>query len=113
MNCDLSNSNEFFRFPIKNNTHPIEIRDFLLSFELILELFEKEDSEKYKIIHKGTPFYFIAMGAIMVGDFEKGVFYMDAAKSEDEKNGFGMEQPAGLFFNFEANNENQAAVLFV
>lgn len=113
LNDRSSNSDGLFLFPIINHIHPIEYRDFLLSYELILDLLERKDSTKFKKIHKGSPFYFIAMGALMAGDFEKGVFFMDAALTEDIKNGYGIDQPAGLFFKLDTNNENHAALPFV
>jgi len=103
---------DFFNFPLKDHMHQVEIRDLLLSYEIIIDLLEKTDPEKYRIIHKGTPFYLLAMGALMIGDFEKGVFFMDAALSEDKKNNF-LDQPAELFLSLDFNDNDQAAYFIV
>lgn len=70
------------------NTRDIIDRPYerFLAYEVLLEDLKNDDDEKYKIIHKGTPFYFLAWTAFLMGDYEKSVFYMDAAISEDKKN---------------------------
>jgi hypothetical protein len=52
-------------------------------YENLLSSMQKVDPLKYKDIHKGTPFYFLAWTAFDMKNFEKALFYMDAAISED------------------------------
>ncbi len=52
-------------------------------YELLLKKFQEADGDKYKALHKGTPFYFLAWTAFDMGNHEKALFYMDAAISED------------------------------
>lgn len=54
-----------------------------LVYESNLKLLQEADSEKYRRIHKGTPYYFLAWTAFDFRDYERAVFYMDAAVSED------------------------------
>lgn len=55
----------------------------LLIYEHILLELIVADTNKYQTAHKGTPFYFISWLAFTVKDFEKAIFYMDAAVGED------------------------------
>ncbi len=55
-------------------------------YETLLTIFQNDDIEKYRKIHKGTPFYFLAWTAFEMRNYEKALFYMDAAISEDIKN---------------------------
>lgn len=67
-------------------------------YEGLLDILRVVDKEKYKKIHKGTPFYFLSWTAFLMRDYEKAVFYMDAAVSEDQKNCPDWETlPAGDF----------------
>jgi hypothetical protein len=52
-------------------------------YEELLCFLEKDNTVKYKQIHKGTPFYFLAWTALDMRNYEKALFYMDAAISED------------------------------
>ena len=52
-------------------------------YEIFLEIVRTDDPSKYEKIHKGTPFYFLAWTAFDLRNYEKAVFYMDAAISED------------------------------
>lgn len=53
------------------------------AYELLLYILKSYDNTKYSEIHKGTPYYFIAWTAYQTANFEKALFYMDAAVSED------------------------------
>ena len=53
------------------------------AYELLLYILRSYDKEQFIKIHKGTPYYFIAWTSFQLGDFEKSLFYMDAALSED------------------------------
>ncbi|WP_157067415.1 hypothetical protein [Desulfosarcina cetonica] len=52
-------------------------------YEELLRILEEDDTEKYHSIHKGTPFYFLSWTAFDLRNFEKALFYIDAAISED------------------------------
>jgi hypothetical protein len=56
-----------------------------LAYELLLDILNSINPEKYQNIHKGTPYYFIGWTAYQYRDFAKAIFYMDAAVSEDLK----------------------------
>lgn len=52
-------------------------------YETLLDILHQDDPEKYKSMHKGTPFYFLSWLAFDLRNFEKALFYIDAAISED------------------------------
>lgn len=52
-------------------------------YEHLLQLMNEEDSDKFSIIHKGTPYYFLAWTAFEIRNYSKSVFYMDLALGED------------------------------
>ena len=52
-------------------------------YEELLCILEQKDPEKYHDIHKGTPFYYLCWTAFDLRNFEKALFYIDAAISED------------------------------
>ena len=52
-------------------------------YEELLFLLMKTDPTKYRRMHKGTAFGFMAWLAFDLRNFEKGLFYLDAAISED------------------------------
>lgn len=54
-------------------------------YETLLDILYNEDPEKYESMHKGTPFYFLSWLAFDLRNFEKALFYMDAAISEDKR----------------------------
>ncbi len=68
-------------------------------YESLLTLMQQIDGEKYKLMHKGTPFYYMAWLAFDLRNFEKALFYMDAAISEDIRKSPDewISQPAGSF----------------
>jgi hypothetical protein len=53
------------------------------SYQDLLDLLKKHDSDKFSKIHKGTPYCFLAWLFLDIGDYEKGVFYLDLAILED------------------------------
>lgn len=83
------------------------------AYERLLEDLCADDEDKYKTIHKGTPFYFLAWTAFLMGDYEKAVFYMDAAISEDKKNlgGKWTEYPAGRFLTLSESRDQAARII--
>lgn len=52
-------------------------------YEELLRILEQENPQKYQAIHKGTPFYYLCWTAFDLRNFEKALFYIDAAISED------------------------------
>ena len=55
-------------------------------YETLLNLLHKRDQQKYEKIHKGTPFFFLSWLAFDLRNYEKALYYLDAAISEDVKN---------------------------
>jgi len=54
-----------------------------LHYEGILRGLYIDNPEKYLQIHKGTPYYFLGWTAYDLRDYERSLFYFDAALSED------------------------------
>ena len=52
--------------------------------ETLLQILRNDDPVKYQTIHKGTPFFFMAWTAYDMRNFEKALFYLDAAIAEDD-----------------------------
>lgn len=52
-------------------------------YELLMQMLKNEDAAKFSLIHKGTPYYFLAWTAFEIRNFSKAVFYMDLALGED------------------------------
>jgi hypothetical protein len=55
-------------------------------YEELLNRLMQADQVKYRRIHKGTPFGFMSWLAFDLGNYERGLFYLDAAISEDVRN---------------------------
>ena len=68
-------------------------------YENLLSLLHCSNSDKYRQIHKGTPFYYLSWTAFDMGNYEKALFYMDSAISEDIRKDPGgwINNPAGRF----------------
>lgn len=80
-------------------------------YEEVLSQIKRVDPLRYGTMHKGTPFYFLGWLAYEMKNYEMGVFYMDAAVSEDIQNvGSGwMNTPAAAFLFLDETNTNAAA----
>ena len=52
-------------------------------YQELLRIFREDDPDKYRVIHKGTPFLFLAWTAHDMRNFESALFYLDAAIAED------------------------------
>ncbi len=72
--------------------------DRMNAYESFLYILQTHNSKKFKIIHKGTPYYFIAWTAFQIKDFERALFYMDAAVSEDNRIQIQSLTPSTAFF---------------
>lgn len=103
----------FFELHCPGNTTSVVDRPFerFEDYEIFLKIIRDEDPEKYRLIHKGTPFYFLGWTAFDLKNYEKAVFYMDAAVSEDmRKNSVGWQtDPASQFLMLNPSG-SQAAV---
>lgn len=55
-------------------------------YESLLKLLQERNKQKYDQIHKGTPFFFLSWLAFDLRNYEKALYYLDAAISEDVKN---------------------------
>ncbi len=55
----------------------------LKAYEILLSTLEDFNANHFREIHKGTPYYFLGWTAFQIEDYEKGVFYLDSAISED------------------------------
>lgn len=74
----------FEQFGIGNKlTSPDFPYERFCDYEELLKMLYREDPEKYRSLHKGTPFYYMSWLAFDFRDFEKALFYIDAAISED------------------------------
>lgn len=67
------------------------------------------DIQAYGRIHKGYIFYFTAISAFLLHDFQSAGFFFDAAASEDIKNDPNPRAPSLLFMILDSQNPNQAA----
>lgn len=102
----------FFEAYGPGNTINIADRPFerFEDYEMLLSIIKNDNPEKYDKIHKGTPFYFLAWTAFDLKNYEKAVFYMDAAIVEDiRKDSVGwLGNPASQFLTLN-HGGNQAA----
>jgi hypothetical protein len=55
-------------------------------YEDLLQMLQRRNPQKYERIHKGTPFFFLARTAFDIRNYEKTLYYLDAAISEDVRN---------------------------
>lgn len=85
------------------------------AWEHILEILLAEDEQRYRKMHKGTPFYFAGTASYLARDFEKALFYMDAALEEDlrlHKTNWP-KVPSGKFVLLDSDSPDQFARLLV
>jgi len=73
----------------------------------LLETCRRLDLFSYEKLHKGSPFYWIAIASFEVGDFQQATFFFDAAISEDNKNSPGSKTPAHLFVLMDSSEAAQ------
>ncbi|MGB8193721.1 MAG: hypothetical protein WCF67_17445 [Chitinophagaceae bacterium] len=80
-------ADQFFeKFGVGNSTDGTHKPfDRQVAYIFLLEILEAYDAAQYHAIHKGTPFYFIGWTAYQYFNFNRAMFYMDAAVSEDLK----------------------------
>jgi hypothetical protein len=58
-------------------------------YEDLLKLLKNRNQQKYDLIHKGTPFFFLAWLAFDIRNHEKALYFLDASISEDVRNAGG------------------------
>ncbi|MBF0378212.1 MAG: hypothetical protein HQK72_12130 [Desulfamplus sp.] len=58
-------------------------------YEELLQRLRQRNQQKYEQVHKGTPFFFLSWLAFDLRNYEKALYYLDAAISEDVKNAGG------------------------
>jgi hypothetical protein len=75
----------------------------------LLSILRDADPGKYDRIHKGTPFYFLAIAAYSSGDHERALAFMDGAVDEDHRiHGHDWRNvPSGMFFSLNPEPRNQ------
>jgi len=82
----------------------------LAYYEFLLNALITHDLPKYQTVHKGTPFYIMAWLAFDLKNYEKALYYIDAAISEDVRNSRTdwLELPASNFLTLQ-NTDVQVA----
>jgi hypothetical protein len=83
-----ANADSFFeRFTIGNDTRVInQPFERLSHYEELMHGLRLLDADKYERMHKGTPFFFMAWLSFDLRNYEKALFYLDTAISEDVRN---------------------------
>ena len=87
-------------------------KDYLSAFNSAIDILTELkgfDIQAYERIHKGYIFYFTAISAFMLHDFQAATFFFDATAAEDMKNAPGERTPSLLFMVLDGQNPNQAA----
>jgi hypothetical protein len=97
----------------KQGTEPKELVYVVESFNLyqdMLHQIQRVAPRRFKTMHKGTPYYLMGWLAFAMKDYEKAVFFMDAALSEDLSNNPHWEgTPASSFLMISEDYERAAA----
>ena len=74
---------QFIIYPPNNLVLPKFPYESFSDYECLLKKLREWDEVKYKQIHKGTAYYFMGWLCFQMKKYEKAVFYLDAAVSED------------------------------
>lgn len=97
----------------KVGTEPRELVQVVESFnhyKSMLVQIQRVNPARYKKMHKGTPYYLMGWLSYAMSDYEKAVFYMDAALSEDLANNPNWKNtPASSFLMISRDFELSAA----
>lgn len=104
-------------FTLDSQDIPHNQRNHLGRISVYFDLFnllKKYHPEKFARIHKGTPYCILGWLFIDIGDYGQGIFYIDAAVSEDIRTDpFGWKKrPAYSFFSLDTSPGNDAAKRF-
>lgn len=89
--------------PYKNRNHLGRIHAYLD----LLDLLKKHNPNRFYETHKGTPYCLLGWLLLDSEDYERGIFYMDAAISEDARTDpLGWQKrPASLFMFLETKEK--------
>jgi hypothetical protein len=82
---DPQDGDDFFGTFAPGNTMDFPDRPYerFSDYEDLLIRLMKTDTEKYRTMHKGTPFGFLSWLAFDMRNYEKAMFYMDTGIAED------------------------------
>jgi hypothetical protein len=85
----------FWRVFAPGNTTHFADRPFerFSDYEEMLQRLRAADAPKYERMHKGTPFYLMSWLAFDMHNYEKALFYIDAAISEDVRQTQNTDDP--------------------
>lgn len=84
--------------------------EYINLWENILACLQRIDSQLYNNIQKGTPYYFCGVACFKAEDYQRAVFYFDAALIEDKNRSTGWKKlPAALFLTLNTRNKKQFA----
>ncbi|MGA2268326.1 MAG: hypothetical protein ABSH44_07640 [Bryobacteraceae bacterium] len=85
---DAGQDDSFFELFVPGNTRHFAERPFerFSDYEELLQRLLERYPGKYQEAHKGTPFYYMSWLAFDLRNYEKALFYIDAAISEDVRN---------------------------
>lgn len=89
----------FFKKNGIKRRHPFEIIGI---YKRLLNYLKNQNEERYKQLHKGTPFYWIGWFSFLLKNYDQGIFYIDAALAEDKKNhpsNIWPDSGAAMFFD--------------
>jgi hypothetical protein len=93
-----------------STNRPLQPHVSLDTYLRVMGQLQRADSSRYALMHKGTPFYLMGWLGYDIGDYERGVFYMDAALSEDVQNNPKWDRtPAAAFIFLDPANTDAAA----
>jgi hypothetical protein len=92
---------DFFRTctPGNNPDQPDRPYERFSDYEELLLQLMKADPEKYRKMHKGTPFGFLSWLAFDMRNYEKAMFYMDTGIAEDVRKHKDTSNPTGWIGN--------------
>jgi hypothetical protein len=78
-------------------------------WERTLALLREADERRYALLHKGTPFYFLGVASYIAEDFERALYYLDCALTEDSRLHADRWHlvPSGMFVRLDSLPENQ------
>jgi len=102
--CKFENAKEgddFFGTFAPGNTadYPDRPYERFSDYEELLVRLMETDAEKYRTMHKGTPFGFLSWFAFDMGNYEKALFYLDTGIAEDVRKHKDAADPTGWLKN--------------
>lgn len=70
------------RIPVHFSQDPVTQ---IKMWERVLTVLSRADRQRYDVLHKGTPYYFLGIASFLAEDFERAVFYLDCAVQQDHR----------------------------